>query len=150
MDGCESWAIKKAERQIDAFELWCWRTLQSPLNYKEIQPVNPKGNQSWIFIGGTDTEAPILWPPEAKNWLMGKDPDAGKHWRREKKETTEDEMVGWHGLSKLRGLVMDMEAWHAAVHVVAKSRTRRSDWTELEKFPLYLHLEEETSLRMWV
>ena len=73
MYGCESWTIKTAEhRRIDAFELWCWRRLLSPLDYKEIQPVHPKGNQSWIFIGRTDAEAeaPILWPPDAKSWLI--------------------------------------------------------------------------------
>ena len=95
MYGCESWTIKKAERRrTDGFELWCWRRLlRDPW---EIQPVHPKGNQSWIFIGRTDAEAetPILWPPDAKNWLVGKDPDAGKDWRQ-KKGTTEDEMVGW-------------------------------------------------------
>ena len=96
---CESWTIKKAEHQrFDAFELWCWRRLLNLLDCKEIQPVNPTGNQSWIFIGRTDTETetPILWPPDAKNWLSGKDPDAGKDWRQEEKGTTEDEMVGWH------------------------------------------------------
>ena len=74
-----------------------WAILKT-LNYKEIQPVNPKGNQSWIFTGRTDAEAetPILWPPDAKNRLIGKDPDAGKDWRWEEKGTTEDEMVGWH------------------------------------------------------
>ena len=74
------------------------KTLASPLDYKEIQPVNPKENQSWMFIGRTDAEAetPILWPPDAKNWLIEKNPDAGKDWRQEEKETTEDEMVGWH------------------------------------------------------
>ena len=74
------------------------RTLESPLGCKEINPVNSKGDQSWIFIGRTDAEAetPILWPPDAKNWLLGKDPDAGKDWRREEKGMTEDEMVGWH------------------------------------------------------
>ena len=95
MYGCESWTIKKAEHwRIDTFELWCWRRLLSPLDCKEIQPVHPKGNQSWIFIGRSDAEAetPILWPPEAKNWLIGKDPDAWKDWRWEEK----DEMVGWH------------------------------------------------------
>ena len=73
-------------------------TLESPLDCKEIQPVHPKGNQSWIFIGRTDAKAetPILWPPDLKSWLIGKDPDAGKDWRREEKGTTEDEMVGWH------------------------------------------------------
>ena len=93
-----SWTIKKAECQrINAFELWCWRRLLSPLDCKEIQPVHPKGDQSWIFIGRTDAaaETPILWPPDVKNWLTGKDPDAGKDWRQEK-GTTEDEMVGWH------------------------------------------------------
>ena len=99
MYGCESWTIKKAEcRRIDAFELWCWRRLESPLDSKEIQPVHPKGDQSWIFIGRTNAEAetPILWPCDAKNWLIWKDPDAGKGWRQEKKRTTEDEMAGWH------------------------------------------------------
>ena len=99
MYGCESWTIKKAGHQrICAFELWCWRRLKSPLDCKEIQPVNPKGNQSWIFIGRTDAEAetPILWPPDVKNWLTGKDSDAGKDWRQEEKGTTEDNLVGWH------------------------------------------------------
>ena len=98
MYGCESWTIKKAEcPRIDAFELWCWRRLDSPLDCKEMQPFNPKGNQSWIFIGRTDAKAetPILRPPDAKNWLIWKDPDAGKDWRREEKGMTEDEMVGW-------------------------------------------------------
>ena len=74
------------------------KTLESPLDCKEIQPVHPKGNQSWIFIGRTDAEAetPILWPPDAKNQLIGKDPNAGKDWRQEEKGMTEDEMVGWH------------------------------------------------------
>ena len=74
------------------------KTLENTLDCKEIKPVNPKGNQSWIFIGMTDTEAeaPILWPPDVKNWLSGKDPDAGKDWRQEEKGTTEDEMIGWH------------------------------------------------------
>ena len=97
--GCESWTTKKAESQrIDAFELWCWRRLLSPLDCKEIKPVHPKGNQSWVFIGRTDAEAetPILWPPDVKNWLIWKNPDAGKDWRGEEKGTTEDEMFGWH------------------------------------------------------
>ena len=74
------------------------KTLESPLDSKEIQPVNPKGNQSWLFIGRTDVEAeaPILWPPDVKNCLIGKDPDAGKDWRQEEKGMTEDEMFGWH------------------------------------------------------
>ena len=91
-DHKESWALKN----------WCFwtvvleKTLESPLDCKEIQPVNPKGNQSWIFIGRTDAEGPIFWPLDVKSWLTGKDPDARKDWRWEEKGTTEDEMVGWH------------------------------------------------------
>ena len=89
---------RKLSIRIDAFELWCWRRLESPLDYKEIQPVHPKGNQSWVFIRRTDIEAetPILWPPDAKNWLIGKDPDSGKDWGQEEKGTAEAQMVGWH------------------------------------------------------
>ena len=94
MYGCESW------RRIDAFELWCWRRLlRVPWTAcKEIQPVHPKGNQFWLFIGRTYTEVetPILWPPDAKNWFIWKDPDAGKDWRWEEEGMTEEEMVGWH------------------------------------------------------
>ena len=94
LDYKESWALKN----------WCFwtvvleKTFKSPLDCKEIKPVHPKGNQSWIFIERTDVEAetPILWPPDAKNWLTGKDPDAAKDWRREEKGVTEEEMVGWH------------------------------------------------------
>ena len=94
LDCEEGWAPKN----------WCFwtvvleKTLESPLDCKEIQPVHPEGNQSWMFIATTDVEAEILilWPPDVKNWLTGKDPDAGKDWRQEEKGTTEDEMVGWH------------------------------------------------------
>ena len=92
LDCEESWVPKN----------WCFwtvvleKTLESPLDFKEIQPVHPKGDQSWVFIGRTDAETPILWLPDVKNWLIWKDPDAGKDWRREEKGTTEDEMVGWH------------------------------------------------------
>ena len=100
MYGYESWTIKKAECQrIDAFELWVLeKTLESPLDCKEIQPVHPKGDQSWIFIERPDAEAetPILWPPDVKKWLIGKDSDAGKDWRQEEKGTMENKMVGWH------------------------------------------------------
>ena len=96
------WTIKKAEHQrIDAFALWCWRrSLRVSLDCKEIKPVNPKGNQSWIFIGRTDAEAetPILWSPDAKNWLIGKDPDTGNDWKQEEEGSTKDEMVGRHHL----------------------------------------------------
>ena len=100
MYGCESWTIKEAERQrIDAKNCCVFeKTPESPLDYKEIKPVNPKENQSWIFIGRTDveTEAPILWPPDGKNWLIRKYPDARKDRRPEETGMTEDEMVGWH------------------------------------------------------
>ena len=102
---------------------------ESALDCKEIKPVDPKGNQSWVFVGRTDAEAetPILWPPDVKSQLIGKDPDAGKDRRQEEKGTTEDEMVAITNLmdmslSKLRKVVMDREAWHAVVHGVSKSR----------------------------
>ena len=95
---------KKAEsRRTDAFEARCWRRLESPLDCKQILPVHPKGNQPWMFVGRADAKAetPILWPPDGKSWLIRKDPDAGKDWRKEKKGSTEDEMFGWcHRLNR--------------------------------------------------
>ena len=135
LDYKERWAPKN----------WCFwavvleKTLESPLECKEIQPVHPKGNQSWIFIGRTDAEAetPVLWPPDVKNWLIGKDLDARKDWRQEEKGIIEDETVGWHHwldgheFEQTPGAGDNREAWCVAVHRVAKSLTRLSDWTEV-------------------
>ena len=100
MYGCESWTIKKSECQrIDAFELWYWRRLlRVPWTAKEIHSVHPKGDEFWVIIGRTDVEAeaPIVWLPDPKSWLIGKDSDVGKDWRQEEKGMTEDEMVVWH------------------------------------------------------
>ena len=99
MYGYDSWTIKKAEHQrIYAFDLWCWRRPLSPLNCKEIQLVHSRGDQPWVFFGMNDAKAetPVLWPPNAKSWLIGKDSDAGRDWGQEEKGTTEDEMAGWH------------------------------------------------------
>ena len=134
LDYKESWVPKN----------WCFwtvvleKTFESPLDCKEIQPVHPKGDQSWVFIGRTNVEAetPILWPLDEKSWLISKDPDAGKDWWWEEKGMT-DEIIGWHHwydgyeIEKALELVMDREAWHAAVHRVSKSQTWLSDWTEL-------------------
>ena len=99
MYGSDSWTIKKAEhKRTDAFELVLEKSLESPLDGKEIKPVDLKGNQSWTFIGRTDAEveAPILWPGDAKNWLIGKYSDAGEDWRWEEKGMTEDEVIAWY------------------------------------------------------
>ena len=116
------------------------KMLESPLDCKEIKPVNPKGTQSWIFVESTDAEAEslILWPLDVKDWLIGKDSDAWKDWRQEEKVTTEDEIVEWHqwldGHEFVQAweLVMDREAWHAVFHGVIKSQTWLHDWNELK------------------
>ena len=137
MYGCESWTMGWGLKN------WCFwavvleKTLESPLDCKEIQPVHSEGGQPWDFFGRNDAEAeaPVLWPPHAKSWLIGKDSDAGRGWGQEEKGTTEDEMAGWHSmdvsLSELQELVMNREAWRAAIHGVTKSRTWLSNWTEL-------------------
>ena len=135
LDCEESWAPKN----------WCFwtvvleKTLESPLDCKQIQPVHFKGDQSWVFFGRTDAKAetPILWPPHARSLLVGKDSDAGRDWGQEEKGMTEDEMAGWHHwldgheFEWTLELVTDREAWHAAIHGVTKSQTWLSDWTEL-------------------
>ena len=142
MYGCENWTVNKAECQrIDAFELWCWRRLlRVPWTARRSNhSILKEIDQSWVFIGRTDVEAEtlILWPPHAKSWLIGKDPDAERDWRQEEKGKTEDEMAGWHHwldgrLSELREMVMDREAWRAAIHGVVKSWTWPSNRTELK------------------
>ena len=135
LDCEEGWVLKN----------WCFwivvleKTLESPLDCKEIQPVHSKGDQSWVFFGRNDAKAetPVLWPPHAKSWLIGKDSDAGRDWGWEEKWMTEDEMAGWHhwldgqefewilGAGDGQGGLVCCNSW------VAKSRTRLSDWTEL-------------------
>ena len=143
MYGCDSWTIKESW----VLKNWCYSTvvlekiLESPLGCKEIKPVNPKGNQSRIFTRGTDAEveAPILWPLDVKNWLIGKDPDAGKDWKQEEKGMAEDEMVGWHhwlsghefeqtpGDGDGQGSLVCCSPWgHKET-----DRTERLNWTDL-------------------
>ena len=153
LDYKESWALKK----------WCFwtvileKTLQSPLDCKEIQPVHPKGNQSWIFIGRSDAvaETPILWPPNTKNWLIGKDPDSGKDWRREEKRETEDEMVGWH--HQLNGHEFEQAsgfgngqgnlAWCCPWDHKESDTTERLNWTELKSVT---GVDNALQVRLWL
>ena len=117
------------------------KTLESPLDCKEVQPVHPKGDQSWVFIGRKNVEAenPIFWPPDVKRWLIWKDTDVGKEWRQEEKGTSEERWLDGitysmdMGLGRFWKLVMDTETWCAAFHGVTKSRTQLRDWTELIK-----------------
>ena len=134
------WELEHKEDWV--WKNWCFwtgvleKSLESPLDCKEIKPVHPKGNHSWIFIERTDAEAkaPIIRLCDVKSWLIRKDADARKDWRQEEKGKTEDEMVGWyhrlngHGLSKFREIMKDREAWHAAVHAGSRSWAWLSDW----------------------
>ena len=140
LNGEEGWALKN----------WCFwsvvlqKTLESLLDCKEIQPVHPKGDQSWVFVGRADVEAetPILWPPDVKSWLIGKDPAAGKDWGQEEKGTTEDEMVGWHhqldghgfgwtlGVSDGQGGLVCCSSWGHR----ESDTTEQLNWTEIKSF----------------
>ena len=153
MYGCESWTVKKAEhRRTDAFEL-LEKTLESPLDCKEIKPVHPKANQSWIFIGSIDAKAetPTLWPSDVKNWLIGKDPDAGKDWRQEEKRMSEDEIVGWHHwLDKYEfeqalgvGDRQESLVWSMGLQRVGHDWVTELNWLNwrgVKIFPKYLYL----------
>ena len=134
----ESWKIKKTKHQRICFQtVVLEKTLECPLDNKEIKPVNPKGNQPWIFIERTDAEAevPILWPPDANSQLTGKDPDSGKDWRQEEKGVTEDEMAGWHHwLNAWVRVSSGSWSWTGRPGVlqfmgVTKSQTWLNDWT---------------------
>ena len=141
MYGCESWTFSEESWALKNW--WVWtvvlkKTLESPLDCKEIQPVHSKGDQPWVFIGRNDAkaESPILWPPHVKSWLIGKDSDAGRDWGQEEKATTEDEMAGWHhqlnghefewtpGDGDGQGGLVCCDSW-------GHKETRLSSWTEL-------------------
>ena len=156
MYGCESWTVKKAECwRIDAFELVVWqKTLESPLDCKEIQPVHPKGDQSWVFTGRNDAKAEtlILWPPHAKSWLIGKDPDVGRDWGQEEKGTTDDEMAGRHhrldgrefewtpGVGDGQGGLACCDSWGHK----ESDTTEQLNWTELNWYNLLLVADSQS------
>ena len=166
LDYKETWVLKNRCFWTVVLE----KTLECPLDYKEIQPVHPKGNQFWILIGRIDAEAetPILWPPDAKNWLIGKDPDAGKYWRQEEKGATEDEMVGWHHRLDGHEFEQVLGSWwwtgkHGMLHSMGSQRVGHNwvtelNWIELNwnqlpslKFPLLLKfcLEHWMRRQIW-
>ena len=131
LDHKESWTLKNQCFWTVVLE----KRLESPLDCKEIKPINPKGNQSWIFIGRSDAEAetPILWPPDVKSGFTGKDPDAGKDWRREEKGTTENEMVGWHHQLNGHEFEQALGVGEQGSLMGSQSQTGLSDWTEQSK-----------------
>ena len=151
MYGCESWTVKTAEHwRIDAFELWC------PLDCKEIQPVYSKGHQPWVFFGRNDAKAetPVLWPPDAKSWLIGKDSDAKRDWGQEAKGMTEDEMAGWH--HRLNGCEFEwtlgdgdgqggLACWDSWSHKES-DMTEWLNWTELS----WINIENMVTILWWL
>ena len=145
LDHEEGWVLKNWCFQIMVLE----KTLESPLNWKGIKPVNSKGNQPWVFIGRTDAEAPVLWPPDVKIWLIGKDPDAGRYWGQEGKEATENEMIRMDmSLSKLLVILKDRETCYVVVHRVTKSQTQLSGWTT-PPTARWISLRQSENQRHW-